>query len=157
MDNDHTNELRNNDFKNMKELTFEGMITQAKVVDVYDGDTVTIVFYYNDMPIKHKFRIYGCDTPELKPKLNILNREEHVQAAKCVKEYVTKLLMNKIVWIKFTKKEKYGRLMGNIYLDNQLSQNVSDMIIKNGYSKPYYGGRKKEFTEDELKKIVKSV
>ena len=48
---------------------------RAKVVDVYDGDTITIVIFNKFSFEKHKLRMYGYDSPEMKPKLNKENRD----------------------------------------------------------------------------------
>ena len=46
---------------------------RAKVVDVYDGDTVTIVIFNKCGFEKHKLRMYGYDSPEMKPKPFVLS------------------------------------------------------------------------------------
>lgn len=158
----HTNELKSNSFSDLKKISYDGWITKAKVVDVYDGDTVTIVFYRNDMPIKSSFRLYGYDSPELKPTKKCPNRDLHIKAGIIAKQYLSNEILNKIVWIKFCGDDKYGRLMGNIYRtqndeDSELSEDnvcVNDTMIKNGYGLPYHGGRKTLFTTECLNKIV---
>ena len=45
-------------------FSLNGMTFNAKVVDVYDGDTCTVIFYYKDEPIKFKCRcngLYSCN------------------------------------------------------------------------------------------------
>ena len=68
----------NND--NVSKLSFEGETIECKVVKVYDGDTITVVF-----PLKYKVkgipilgqmykwncRLIGIDTPELRTKCPI--------------------------------------------------------------------------------------
>ena len=49
-------------FFDLKDQTFN-----AKVVDVYDGDTCSIVIRLNNEWTKFKVRAYGYDTPEMKP------------------------------------------------------------------------------------------
>jgi hypothetical protein len=46
---------------------------KARVVDVYDGDTCTILFKYHGINVKHKIRLYGYDSPEIKPRKDVPN------------------------------------------------------------------------------------
>ncbi len=39
--NYHEEDLEKNNFNNLKIFSFDGLITKCKVVDVYDGDTIT--------------------------------------------------------------------------------------------------------------------
>ena len=48
----------------------------AKVVDVYDGDTCSIVIFLNKNFTKFKLRCLGYDTPEMKPPKDCKNRSE---------------------------------------------------------------------------------
>ena len=58
---------------------------RAKVVDVYDGDTITIVIFNKGGVEKYKLRMYGYDSPEIKPKLDMLNRKQEIENAKAAK------------------------------------------------------------------------
>ncbi len=49
----HINHLLRNDFNDLAKFTFEGKCIQAKITDVYDGDTVTIVFRYKKEYVKY--------------------------------------------------------------------------------------------------------
>jgi endonuclease YncB( thermonuclease family) len=161
----HTDDLVNNSFENIKKYTYDGLITKAKVIDVYDGDTITIVFYFNDNPIKDSFRMYGYDSPEIKPRKNILVRDLHVKAGKLVRDYLKQLILGKVVWVKFCKEEKYGRLMGNIFMIGEKSKDcfegteqcINDIMIEKKCGKTYDGGHKSDFTEEELKEIIKKI
>jgi endonuclease YncB( thermonuclease family) len=161
----NTEKLLNNTFSDVGKFTFNGLLTKARVTSVYDGDTVTIVFYHSSItnaPIKDNFRIHGYDSPELKPNKNISNREMHIASAIRAKKYLEEIILNKVVWIKFTNKDKYGRLMGNIYIVNEKCPSVfngdeiciSDVMINKWYGKQYSGGKKIEFSEQELLKTL---
>jgi endonuclease YncB( thermonuclease family) len=151
----HTNELVERNFDDVSKFTFNGMVTKAKVVDVYDGDTITIVFYFRDQVMKDSFRMYGYDAPEIKPLKSIDNRDHHIRAGKAVREYLKKLILGRIVWVKFCQEEKYGRLMGYIYDDHPRDENeINALMIRKGYGKPYQGGHKQEFTDEELLTIL---
>lgn len=113
------------------------------MIDVYDGDTVNIVFVHQGEIWHHMFRLYGIDTPELRPLRNILDRDAHIKSAKDSREYLQKLILNKLVWIDFTAEEKYGRLMGIIYTDEEKLININSLMISSGHAKAYDGGKKK--------------
>lgn len=158
----HTEELRSQQFTELRKFTFDGLVTKAKVVDVYDGDTVTIVFYYNHQPIKDSFRMLGYDSPELKPLKTTPNRELHITAGEIVKKYLQQLILDQLVWVRFCREEKYGRLMGELYLiqsshPDQLldtDESLNHHMIARRFGKPYHGEHKEAFTEKELHTII---
>ena len=160
--------LRNQDFQQVPRFTFKGITTLAKVVSVYDGDTVTVGFKWCGTYIKKSFRLYGIDTPELRPAKTDPQYQLHRQAGLMVAGWVGEQLLNQIVWIQFTKEDKYGRLMGCIYPTDQLdynppplseimSRSFNQLLINKGFALEYGGGTKQEFTADFLNYIVDSL
>ena len=114
---------------------------QCKVIDVYDGDTITIIFPFGGGHYKDKCRLFGIDTPEVRTK----NAEEKAAGIRA-KEWVKEKILNKVVSIEFKGKGKYGRLMGNIYEEgNDLSINMQ--LVENGMAYAYNGGKKKRWGE----------
>jgi endonuclease YncB( thermonuclease family) len=160
--NYHEKDLEKNNFDDLELFSFQGLVTKCKIVDVYDGDTITIVFYYNHSPIKIKIRMAGYDTPEVKNYKSNENGDLHKKAGLYVKEKLKNKILNKILWIKFDKEEKYGRTMGFLYEisdTNKLKENdvcINNWIIDNKYGKIYNGGKKEEFTKEELENIIKN-
>ena len=158
----HTHELIQNTFDDLPHFSFQGNTLIAKVTEVYDGDTATIVFYHLGQPVKHKLRLFGYDAPELKPLKSIPCRELHIQAAQAARDHLKSQILGKLVWVKFCKEEKYGRLMGTIYLvkedkiDCMCGQEIdmNQQMVGNGYGKAYGGGQKEQFCEEELNKII---
>lgn len=117
---------------------------RCKVVDVYDGDTVTIVLFNKFGFEKHKLRMYGYDSPEMKPKRDLPNREEEIKKAKEAKKYLSDLVLNKIVKFESMGYDKYGRLLGKLYILNYCSeQEINQLMVDLGYGYPYFGGTKK--------------
>ncbi len=132
-------------------FNFHNVKTKAKVVDIYDGDTITIVFYYYNMFIKYKVRLIGYDSPEMKPLKSIDNRELHLKCASIVKDILCNKILNKIIDVEFqSENDKYGRLLCKAYYENVC---INDFMIENGYGKPYDGNKKCSFTLDDLNKI----
>ena len=125
-------------------FTLEGKTFQSKIVKVYDGDTCFAVFYLNNQPVKFKIRMYGYDSPELKPSLNLANREQEIKKANKSKSELEKLILNKIVRLECGEWDKYGRLLGKIYVKNDNKEvYVNEYMIENGLGYSYFGGTKK--------------
>lgn len=124
------------------DFSYNGIKCYAKVVDIYDGDTGRIVFKENGIFKQYKFRLIGIDTPELKPPLNTPNREEIVKKAKEAKEYVVKLILNKVVWVEMSKFDKYGRILVNIYPKYISKKSINQLLLESKLGKEYFGGTK---------------
>lgn len=120
--------------------SLKGNIYKAKIVDIYDGDTCTAVFYQYGKFRKYKIRMNGYDSPEMKPSLKKENRSIEIENAKEAKLQIENKILNKIVTLECGDFDKYGRLLGTIYI-NKL--NVNNWMIENNYGYVYNGGTKK--------------
>jgi len=159
------NFYENNSYDNNKrisELSLENCETYippinfAKVIKVYDGDTITIgtLINHNNItkPYKFSLRLYGIDAPEIRTK-NIIEKK----AGLFVKNELQEMILNKIVLINLEKKpDKYGRLLGTIFLqhnnhihidnnsiDDKHYININKWLIDKEYCYEYYGDTKK--------------
>lgn len=112
---------------------------EGKCVNVYDGDTVTLVLPVHGVFYKFKTRLFGIDTPEIRTK----NLDEKTQGY-ISKKILSDLILNKIVKVQCFSFDKYGRLLANIYIDN-MDISVSDHLILGGYGVKYTGGKKPKF------------
>jgi len=129
-------------------LSLNGIICQCKVIDVYDGDTVTLIIPYYDTYKMIKCRLLNIDTAEKRTK----NKEEKKFALDTT-EYMKTLILDKIIWVRCSNFDKYGRTLGSLYLskddfDNDKSLNMR--LIKEGYAYLYNkktGLKKKDFNE----------
>jgi endonuclease YncB( thermonuclease family) len=74
---------------------------QGKVVKVADGDTVTIL---DGSQTTHRNRLSGIDAPE--------STQAYGQASK---KNLSRLVAGKMVTIQYSKKDKYGRIIGKIF------------------------------------------
>ena len=146
--------LYKGNFDSLDYHTFAGVMTYAKCVNVYDGDTCSLVFYYRGEPIKVHFRMNGYDSPEMKPSLSIPNRDRHIAAAHAAKMYLERVILGRVLYVVFTKEEKYGRLMGDIFLNRDDSMSINSLMINSGHGKEYKGAKKGEFTTAELDRIL---
>jgi len=130
------NTLEKCTLENTEEFTLAGKTLNVKVIDVYDGDTITIAFPFSKRFYKKRCRIYGVNCPEIKSR-DLAEKNRGLQS----KQFVTKLVLNKLVKIDFTLKEdKYGRLLGIVYLNGE--ERLDKKIINEGFGKEYFGGKK---------------
>lgn len=108
---------------------------KAKVLEVYDGDTITVSFFFPTDRItcaniyKDKIRFVGINAPEITLR-NGTTKEEKKRGLE-VKEILTKMLDQKIVEIECYKREKYGRLLGTVYLNGK---NINEFLVVQGYA-----------------------
>ena len=133
------NKLNNINSDDISIFSLNGYSTQSKVVDVYDGDTCTIVFKWEGKYRKFKCRCYGYDSPEMKPRLNIENRDEIKENAVKAKERLIELTAD-IVRVECMDFDKYGRLLVKLYKNN--NSLINDIMINEGHGYVYHGGTK---------------
>ena len=117
-------------------FSLNGYSTLAKVVKVYDGDTIQVVFKYFDKYYKWRCRISHVDTPEIKTP----NQKEKEMAI-LVRDKVSSMILNKVVQIECFEFDKYGRLLIEIVLPNSTTK-LHDWLIGNVYAYKYEGGTK---------------
>lgn len=107
--------------------------TYMKVVDVYDGDTFTVIFVDDDRKIKRRrCRVNGIDTPEMRG-----NDKENAISAK---KRLVELLPKGVFKCKVTGLDKYGRLLVSPKHKGAL---ISDIMIRESHGYSYAGGKKK--------------
>ena len=112
----------------------------CKVVDVYDGDTITISILNNCTIQKYKLRMYGYDSPEKKNKKTLVNRSIEIANARKAKDFLKELVYNKICTVDIMGFDKYGRLLGTLFSNNI---NINEYMVQNGHGYEYFGGTKK--------------
>ena len=126
-------------------FSFKGDAKKAKVVDVYDGDTIKVVFSVQDKLYKFNCRIQHVDTPEIRTK-NKLEKQFGLK----VRDILRDKILGKIVNIVCDDFDKYGRLLIDIKLEDTL---LSQWLISNDYAFEYDGGTKKSW-ENYLTSLV---
>ena len=127
-------------------FTLEGQTKLCKVVDIYDGDTCRVVFNHNGCINKWNVRMNGYDSPEMRPSRSLPNREEIKKKAVESKEYLRSLVANsaeQLVYVKCGGFDKYGRLLGELYVNLEDEKSVNQLMIDNGHGYEYHGGTKK--------------
>lgn len=126
-------------------FSLNGHKTYAKCVHVYDGDTIHTVFKLPNSHECHKWviRLMGIDTPEMKSK----NTAEKAKATE-TRDFLRKMVLDKIIILDCLDFDKYGRLLANIYLDGN-EKSINQTLIDNGFAKAYDGGTKEGWGELE--------
>jgi micrococcal nuclease len=114
---------------------------KASVIDVYDGDSITvnIDLGFGIIFEKQKMRLLDLDAPEI--------RGEERPAGLISRDALREKILNKQVFIhtKKDKKGKYGRYLADIYLENNelivenvnfedVYENINDWLIDNNYA-----------------------
>lgn len=121
-------------------FTLKGLATRAKIVKVYDGDTVHAVLEVFGKCHRFVCRIAHVDAPELRTK-----DENEKKRGYEVKSKVSELLLDKIFDIHCCEFDKYGRLLIELTLPS--GEKLHNWLIANEYAKSYEGGTKEKWDE----------
>jgi len=103
-----------------------------EITKVVDGDTLDVIFDLGfSMFIKQRVRLDGIDTPEL-----FSGDENEKKFGLDAKEFVEKWISEqKEIVIKTTKDDKYGRILGKLYGNDEKCLNT--VLIESGYAWVY--------------------
>lgn len=114
-----------------------------EVLKVVDGDTIDVIIDLGfDISFTSRVRLAGIDTPESRTtdtyekKLGLEVKDFLKESIKASKDVVIKTE-------KVDSSEKYGRILGWIFLDGNAESLNTQMVIK-GYAWDYDGGTKKK-------------
>jgi endonuclease YncB( thermonuclease family) len=101
-------------------FSLDGESVDAYIVDVHDGDTITAVFASRwtapaGKRYKWHVRLAGVDTAEVRG-----NQRTAGQIAKAeeARQFVISKCLNRMVRIECLGNDKYGRLMGRVFVDS---------------------------------------
>jgi len=78
---------------------------RGKVVSIADGDTITVL---DAEKVQHKIRLEGIDSPEKGQAFGTK-----------AKETTSKLVGEQEVVVKWEKKDRYGRILGDVHLGDR--------------------------------------
>jgi endonuclease YncB( thermonuclease family) len=133
--------LNNIEYKNT--IPFIPNFSKCKVVKVYDGDTITVASYLKGVPTCYRFsvRLRGIDSPEIRTK-----NEDEKKAAIISRDKLSEKILNKIVYLKDIGTEKYGRVLADVFYNNE---KINDWLLNNKLAVKYDGGKKVAFEENK--------
>lgn len=128
----------------------EGLAQQLysyRVVKVSDGDTVQFEAPFMQQYLGLKpvlsLRVLGVDTPEKGGRAQCPQEDAKAQAASAfTKDAVAKA---KVVQFEIKDHDKFGgRVLGDVILDGA---RLSELLIKNGHARPYFGEKKSSWCQ----------
>ena len=123
--------------------TPQGVLYDAKIIRVTDGDTVVIAAPYLPAPIKPEIavRVFGVDTPEKGFRGQCDSEKQRGEAASVfTKNAIASTQKHQVMlygWDKFG-----GRVLGDLIL-NGVSLRAE--LIRNGFAREYYGDAKQSW------------
>lgn len=95
-------------------------IIEGEVIKIKDGDTIEILLEGNQ-PIT--IRLNGIDAPEKKQAFGQKSKEK-----------LSEMIFGKIVKVDCNGKDRYGRVIGDIYLDEL---NINEEMVQSGFAWHY--------------------
>ena len=143
------------------ELSINGLKTYGRLIDVYDGDTVKVILPTFGSYYKFSIRLNDIDTCEIRSKDKILQNNgikardrlfELVTNIKVItKNDIKKTLESDVylVWVDCCNKDKYGRVLANIYKDNDTTKSFSEILLEEKLAYKYEG--KTKLSDDDIK------
>lgn len=147
-----------------REFSLDGLETAARVVGVYDGDTITAVIPFGGTYFKFQIRLRGIDAPEMKSKDKQLktlarrardrtfelitgqpleasaNDAQETTKKKFIKDYLEKRVV--IARLRCGEQDKYGRVLADVRSDNENSRTLSEVLLEEKLVYPYFGETK---------------
>lgn len=143
------------------ELSINGLKTYGRLIDVYDGDTVKVILPTFGSYYKFTIRLNDIDTCEIRSKDKVLQNNgikardrlfELVTNIKVItKNDIKKTLESDVylVWVDCCNKDKYGRVLANIYKDNDTTKSFSEILLEEKLAYKYEG--KTKLSDDDIK------
>ena len=112
-----------------------------KVEAVVDGDTIDVLIDLGfDILFASRVRLAGIDTPESRTK-DLSEKKLGLEAKEYLKYKLKDAKSVKIKTEKMDSSEKYGRILGWIFIDDQ-TVSINDQMIQDGYAWGYLGDTK---------------
>jgi micrococcal nuclease len=125
-----------------------------KVDNVVDGDTIDVLIDLGfDILFQSRVRLAGIDTPESRTK-DLKEKALGLESKEYLKKYLKDAKSVVIKTEKMDSSEKYGRILGWVYINGD-TESLNDKMINDGYAWGYMGDTKvKDF--DALVKARKA-
>lgn len=116
---------------------------RGKVVSIADGDTITVL---DSEKVQHKIRLEGIDAPERGQAFGTKSREK-----------LSELVGEKEVVVTWEKKDRYGRILGDVYLGDRL---INLEMVQEGlvwHYKQYSKSKELAEAEEEARRAKKGL
>lgn len=157
-------DLSSFNYSNTPHFSLNNTQTYARLVDIHDGDTITVIIPIFNHPFKFHLRLAGIDTceinskqPDLKLKaLQARNRLLQLATNNTITVYTNKKdiiqeLDNHLytLWIECLDFDKYGRVLANVYISHDKQICISTTLLNEHLAYPYQG-KTKLSTEQQI-------
>lgn len=142
------------------EFSLLGTKCYARCVNVYDGDSPTIVIPLGAKMYKFHTRLFGIDTSEMHSK-DPVNKTRAVRGRNRLIELITKAGNNGgasvvtkkdikdllgadvyLVWVECMEMDKYGRILLKMYSAENDTKSFSDILLEEKLAYSYMGQTK---------------
>jgi micrococcal nuclease len=137
--------LENCTLDNTTPFAIQNVQLDAKVLSVYDGDTITVAadFFNCGIFLNQKVRLLGMNAPEIRTK-----RKKEKALGLEATDYLRRLIEGEIVTLIITDNaDKYGRTSAVVMYEHI---NINEHMVKKAYARVYGGGSRGDwFTDDE--------
>ena len=145
------------------ELSINGLKSYGRLIDIYDGDTVKVILPTFGSYYKFTIRLNDIDTCELRSKDKVL-QDTAIKARDRLFELVTTSKVNTkndiknllesdvyLVWVECCNKDKYGRILANIYKDKDkdTAKSFSEILLEEKLAYKYEG--KTKLSDNDIK------
>ena len=147
------------DIDNTEFFTLSGIKTYARLVDVYDGDTITCIIPLFNHYYKFHTRLNDLDTCEIKNKNEELKKRALLARHKildlvcnnnkldlhCSRKEIQHYLSKNtyLVYLECLMFDKYGRLLANVFESHESDKTFSQILIESHLGYHYDGGTKR--------------
>lgn len=112
-----------------------------KLLNVVDGDTIDVDIDLGfDISLSKRVRLAGIDTPESRTS-DKFEKTLGLEAKEYLKKYLKDAEQIVIKTELPDSSEKYGRILGWIYVD-KLEKSINEKMIEDGYAWGYMGDTK---------------
>jgi micrococcal nuclease len=112
-----------------------------KVEGIVDGDTIDVLIDLGfDILFASRVRLAGIDTPESRTK-DLKEKALGLESKEYLKKYLKDAKSVIIKTEKMDSSEKYGRILGWVYIDGD-TVSLNDKMINDGYAWGYLGDTK---------------
>jgi micrococcal nuclease len=112
-----------------------------KLLNVVDGDTIDVDIDLGfDISLSKRVRLAGIDTPESRTS-DKFEKTLGLEAKEYLKKHIKDATQIVIKTELPDSSEKYGRILGWIYVDDQ-TKSINETMIEDGYAWGYMGETK---------------
>lgn len=132
------------------DTSFAGQTVLAKVVEVYDGDTIRLRWWDRGLLVQWLARLHGYDAPELRPRRSSPGWVAEKEAAVRARDALSARILGRLVLARLGPFDKYGRPLVTVTLADldsgePVGPEINSWMVSNGHGRPYSGGKKEPF------------